>query len=376
MQIRKYIAKICLIPILFSVYTHITMTKKRILVGMSGWVDSAVSAYLLQQQWYDVIAWFMKNYADESNPQCTTKQDRDDAIKAAQYLGIKDFVIFDFREEYEKRIIDYIYKGYKKWITPNPDILCNNLVKFNLFLEKALDYGCVGVATGHYARIRKKWTYYQLLRGVDETKDQSYFLSWLNQNQLKHAVFPIGNMHKEEVRKLAKKIWLPNAERKDSQGLCFIGNIPMKEFLQKKLPIKQGDIVTTDGKKVWEHDGAWFFTIGQSRGLDINIKAYVTSIDVKKNIVYVSYERDTPALLHTTVRLTDRHWIGEHKQLPCTVQAKIRYRQNPLAQATLSSSRKKDIMEITFDQAQRGIAPGQSIVAYDSDVCLGGGIII
>lgn len=180
----------------------------------------------------------MKNYADESDPQCTTRKDRDDAIKAAQFLGIQDFLIFDFREEYNERIINYIYEGYKKGITPNPDILCNNLVKFDLFLEKAIAYGFDYVATGHYARIEKEKNIYKLLRGVDETKDQSYFLSGLSQYQLSKALFPVGAMLKSEVRDLATKIELPNADRKDSQGLCFVGNVPMKSFLKKRLPEK------------------------------------------------------------------------------------------------------------------------------------------
>ena len=196
----SHLVYFCLIYIL-----HL-MKKKRVLVGMSGGVDSAVSAYLLQQAGYDVVAGFMKNYADESDPQCTTRKDRDDAIKAAQFLGIQDFLIFDFREEYNERIINYIYEGYKKGITPNPDILCNNLVKFDLFLEKAIAYGFDYVATGHYARIEKEKNIYKLLRGVDETKDQSYFLSGLSQEQLAHALFPVGGMLKSEVRKIASEI--------------------------------------------------------------------------------------------------------------------------------------------------------------------------
>lgn len=343
---------------------------------MSGGVDSAVSAYLLQQQGYDVIAGFMKNYADEADPQCTTRKDRDDAIKAAQFLGIQDFMIFDFRKEYEDRIISYIYAGYKKWITPNPDILCNNLVKFDLFLEKAIDYGLDYVATGHYAQIRKKKWWYQLLRGVDETKDQSYFLSGLSQYQLSKALFPVGGMLKSEVRALATKIWLPNADRKDSQGLCFVGNIPMKEFLKKRLPEQKGDIVLTDGTKVGEHEGARFFTIGQSRGLDINIKAYVTGIDVTKNVVTVSYERNDQDLLADTVQLAHWHWLTPPLTLPARVQVKIRYRQNPLADSTLEVLDSEKTMTMSFDEAQWGIAPGQSIVAYDGDVCIWAGIIL
>jgi tRNA-specific 2-thiouridylase len=343
---------------------------------MSGGVDSAVSAYLLQQQGYEVVAGFMKNYADESDPQCTTRKDRDEAIKVAQFLGIQDFMIFDFRQEYEERIINYIYEGYKKGITPNPDILCNNLVKFDLFLEKALAYGFDYVATGHYAQITKKKWLYQLLRGVDETKDQSYFLSGLSQHQLAHALFPVWGMLKSAVRAIATEIWLPNADRKDSQWLCFVGNVPMKSFLKKRLPEKKGNTILADGTKVGEHDGAWFFTIGQSRGLDINLKAYVTAIDVTKNTVTVSYERNDADLLTDTAQLADWHRLTDPYELPAEVQVKIRYRQNPLADATLKKLSSKNIMTIDFQEAQRGIAPGQSIVAYDGDVCIGAGIIL
>lgn len=352
------------------------MTKKRILVGLSGGVDSAVSAYLLKEQGYDVAAGFMKNYADESNPNCHTREDRNTAIQVAQYLGIQDFVLFDFRQEYNDRIINYIYEWYKQWITPNPDILCNNLVKFDLFLEKALAYGFDGIATGHYARIVESNWIYQLLRGVDHNKDQSYFLSWLNQHQLSKALFPVGELTKPEVRAIAEKIWLPNADRKDSQWLCFIGNVPMKEFLKQKLPLQTGDIILDRNKKVGEHEWAWFFTVGQSRGLDINIKAYVTSIDVKNNIVHVSYERDTEELLHTKTRCHSWHRIGNTPKLPTSVQVKIRYRQDPPVTARLEMSDTPGDMLVYFDEAQWGIAPGQSIVAYDGEICLWGGIIV
>lgn len=374
------------------------MSKKRVLVGLSWGVDSAVSAYLLKEQGYDVVAGFMKNYADESNPNCHTREDRNEAIKVAQYLGIQDFVIFDFRKEYEERIINYIYEWYKQWITPNPDILCNNLVKFDLFLEKAIAYGFDYIATWHYARIspvilneakRNEESYktqdpsllaqddmpYQLLRGLDRNKDQSYFLSWLNQHQLSKSLFPVGELTKPEVRAIAEKIGLPNADRKDSQWLCFIGNTPMKEFLKKKLPIQQGDIILDHNKKVGEHDGARFWTIGQSRGLDLNIKAYVTSIDVKNNIVHVSHERDDPTLLHSQTTCHNWHWINKTPLFSKNILVKIRYRQDPPVAATLMQG-ENDTVIAQFQESQRGIAPGQSIVAYDGEVCLGGWIIV
>jgi len=361
------------------------MSKKRVLVGLSGGVDSAVSAYLLKEQGYDVVAGFMKNYADESNPNCHTREDRNMALQVAQHLGIQDFLIFDFRKEYEERIINYIYEWYKQWITPNPDILCNNLVKFDLFLHKAIEYGFDYIATGHYARIARhgeEWSdeSFALLRGLDHNKDQSYFLSGLDQYQLSKSLFPVGELTKPEVRAIAEQIQLPNADRKDSQGLCFIGNVPMREFLQKKLPIQKGDIILDHKEKIAEHDGARFWTIGQSRGLDLNIKAYVTGIDVKKNIVHVSYDRDSKALLHQEAQCAQRHWISDtwwDKMLKAkNITVKIRYRQDPPVAATLEWDSKNTIMKILFAEAQRWIAPWQSIVAYDGDVCLGGGVII
>ncbi len=282
----------------------------KILVWLSWWVDSAVAAYLLKQQWHEVVWWFMKNYLDEENPNCTTRQDSEVAIKVAKFLGI-EILAFDFIQEYEDRIIKYIYDGYKKGITPNPDILCNNLVKFDLFLEEALKLGFDKVATGHYARIGCDDEIYKLLRWVDYNKDQSYFLSGLNQYQLSKAIFPIGELDKNEVRKIAKEIWLPNADRKDSQGLCFVWNIPMKEFLKKRLPEKKWDILLEDWEKVGEHNWAYFFTIWQSRWLDINIKAYVVWVDVDENIVYVSYDRNVESLEKKRIEINDLHWIWE-----------------------------------------------------------------
>jgi tRNA-specific 2-thiouridylase len=401
------------------------MSKKRVLIGLSGGVDSAVSAYLLKKQGYDVVAGFMKNYAEESNPNCHTREDRNTAIQVAQHLGIQDFMIFDFRQEYEERIIDYIYDWYKAWITPNPDILCNNLVKFDLFLEKAMSYGFDYIATGHYARKighDEKWNNqailyntkvatwfqqvgtprndesFQLLRGLDHNKDQSYFLSGLNQYQLSKSLFPVGELSKPAVRDIAEKIWLPNANRKDSQGLCFIGNVPMREFLKKKLPIQKGDIILNHTTKIGEHDGARFWTIGQSRGLDLNIKAYVTSIDIINNIIHVSYEKNNPDLLHTQTQCRQWHWINpRHCQkwnnkaiqwnipgsagfapddVNINITVKIRYRQDPPVAARLQWDTDTNTMIVIFSEPQRGIAPGQSIVAYDGDVCLGGWIIV
>lgn len=372
---------------------------KKILVWLSGWVDSAVAAWLLKEQWYEVVAGFMKNYVDEENPHCSTYQDAKEAIKVAKFLWI-EIISFDLRQEYENKIIKYIYDGYQRWITPNPDILCNSLIKFDVFLDKALELGFDWIAMGHYARIEqvksqkskvenelylKKekrdftdvWLYrpYKLLRGVDYNKDQSYFLSGLNQYQLSKALFPIGGMEKEEVRELATKIWLPNADRKDSQWLCFIWKIPMKEFLKKRLPTKKWDIVLLDGTKVWEHEWAYFFTIGQSRGLDINKKAYVVKIDVKKNLVFVSYEKFEPELVSKEIKVSNWHWIGQEYKFPVECNTKIRYRQEPQEATLLESKVKSWKLKVVYEEEQWGIAPGQTLTAYIGDECIGSGII-
>lgn len=239
----------------------------KILVGLSGGVDSAVSALLLKEAGHEVHAGFMVNYRTDDE-HCTTKTDLAEAERVADFLKIP-FSTFDFVQEYEDRIIKTIYDGYVRGVTPNPDVLCNNLVKFDLFLEEALSYGFDAIATGHYARTVEREGRIRLLKGLDPEKDQSYFLSRLSEGQLSKAVFPIGHLAKTEVRRIARTSGLPNAERKDSQGLCFIGKVPMREFLRSRIPERKGDIVDTSGKKVGEHPGAWFYTVGQRRDLRV-----------------------------------------------------------------------------------------------------------
>ncbi len=380
----------------------------KVLVWLSWGVDSAVAAYLLQQQGYEVVAGFMKNYVSDSG-NCTTYSDAEEAIKVAKFLWI-EIVSFDLQKEYNEKIIEYIYNGYQQWITPNPDVLCNSLIKFDVFLNKALELGFDYIATGHYARIeevikskvknqksKKEWLdgpdgLYRLLRWTDYNKDQSYFLAGLNQFQLSKALFPIWEYTKPEIRILAKKIWLPNAARKDSQWLCFIGNIPIKEFLLKKLPKKEGNIVDTTGKVVGKHEGAYFFTIGQRQGLKLPFKAYVITTDVKKNIVVIG-DKEDKQLSNTTITTTWRHWIRKKYTLPTKILAKIRYRQEPqeailklIKSPKVKSQKSKkewlskpyrpeDLMTIIFKEKQRAIAPGQTIVAYKGDECIGSGII-
>lgn len=343
---------------------------------MSGWVDSAVTAYLLLQQWYDVIAWFMKNYADESNPNCHTREDRDMAIKVCQHLGVTTFVIVDFREQYDRIIVDYIYEWYKAGYTPNPDILCNSEVKFKLFLQEAMKLGCDFVATGHYARITQDTNGYHLLKGVDTNKDQSYFLGWLNQEQLSKSLFPIGELTKPEVRKIAHLIGLPNADRKDSQWICFIGKVPMKEFLKQTLPVKPGPIIDTEGNILGEHEWAWFYTIGQRQGLGLaGWPWFVIEKEVKTNTVTVGKE-DEQRLYNDQLTTATRHRIGKPRSFPFEAQAKIRYRQDDQA-VTVSNEEQsqKQHVTVTFWQPQRAISSWQTVVLYDDDELIASGII-
>lgn len=348
--------------------------KKKVLVGLSWWVDSAVAAYLLLQQGHEVIAGFMKNYADESNPDCHTREDRNMAIKVAQHLGITTFVIFDFRTQYHETIIKYIYETYHQWLTPNPDVLCNTEIKFKLFLEEGKKLGCDYVATWHYARIDHIKNKFRLLKWVDENKDQSYFLSWLNQEQLSRSLFPLGEMKKPEVRKLAEKIWLPNADRKDSQWLCFIGKVDMKTFLQEALPTETGPIKDTTGKVLWEHEWVWFYTIWQRQWLGLaGGPRYVIKRDIENNELIVGHE-DISDLMSTELTAKQWHRVGDEPTLPYQAHAKIRYRQ-PDQACTVAKSDENGIYHIRFQQEQRAISPWQTVVIYDGDELVASGII-
>ena len=390
------------------------MAKKRVLVWLSGWVDSAVSAALLLQQWYEVVGWFMKNYvSDKWN--CTTFKDAEEAIKVAKFLWI-ELLSFDLQREYQERIIDYIFEWYSKWITPNPDVLCNNLIKFDVFLNKAMEQWFDYIATGHYARIstsvilnkvkdlgwdtkdssfHSEWQawcgvdsslnaqndeniQYHLLQWVDSWKDQSYFLSGLNQYQLSKSIFPLWEMTKQQVREKAKEIWLPNAERKDSQGLCFIWNVPIRTFLMQKFPKKEWDILDLSWKKVWTHQWAYFYTIGQKQWLWLNFKAYVYRIDIENNILYVT-DKDAEELKSKNLIAKNWHWIcpemgNEILNWKKNVTGKIRYRQIPAVECSLDKMENWD-MKVTFEKEQRAVAPGQVFVAYDWDECLGNWMI-
>lgn len=337
---------------------------------MSWWVDSAVAAYLLKQQGFDVVGGFMKNYVSETW-NCTTFDDANEAISVAKFLWI-ELLSFDLQKEYNEKIIQYIYDGYQKWITPNPDVLCNSLIKFDVFLQKVLDLWFDFIATWHYAQISEHQNKFSLLKWVDWTKDQSYFLSWLNQFQLSKSKFPIWWILKSEVRKIAQDVWLPNAHRKDSQWLCFIGNVPIKEFLLQKFQKKIGNIVDLQWNVVWQHEGAYFYTIGQRHGLNLPFKAYVIRTDVKNNIIVV-WEKMSEWLVGDKLIALGWHRINKKYDLPISVTAKIRYRQTVQKAKLLAFDQTS--LEVVFEEEQWAIAPGQVVVAYIGDECIGSWII-
>ena len=363
--------------------------KKRVFVAMSGGVDSSVAAALLKEEGYDVTGVFMKNWSDSSffkdKTMCPWVEDQEDARKAAAVLGIP-FYTFNFEKEYRDRVVKYMLDGYKKGITPNPDVMCNKEIKFGIFFKKALELGADFVATGHYARRREiknqnsKIKIHELLAGADLNKDQSYFLWTLTQKQLARTLFPIGDYAKPEVRAMAKKFGLANAEKKDSQGLCFVGEVDVFEFLKSKIKPKRGKIMTAGGKDVGEHEGVMFYTIGQRHGIGSpggGTAYYVAGKDIKKNILYVAEGKEDKSLYKDELTVAGAHWIsGVKSRMPLKCQVRIRYRQ-PLQKCALiklpTTSYK---LQAVFDEPQRAVTPGQSIVFYDGDTVLGGGVIV
>jgi tRNA-specific 2-thiouridylase len=387
----------------------------RIVVGLSGGVDSSVAAYLLKEQGHEVIGMFMKNWHDDSvtiSTECPWLDDSNDAMIVAQHLGIP-FQTIDLSKEYKERIVDYMFAEYQAGRTPNPDVLCNREIKFDIFLNAAMKLGADFVATGHYARrgeteVNGKKVY-RLLAGKDPNKDQSYFLCQLTQTQLSKALFPVGELLKPEVRTIAKKANLATAEKKDSQGLCFIGKVHLPDFLQQQLQAKKGKVVAVDaaspvyqngqnsneleaivepyhyspqsGKVVGEHNGAHFYTIGQRKGLNMGGFAepmFVIGTDTKENIIYMGMGEKHPGLHRKGLFVpnVDEHWVrpdlklnaGESKQF----KARIRYRQ-PLEACTLH--KKSNGLYIIFDRAQKSITPGQFCAWYDGEELVGSGVI-
>ena len=349
---------------------------KKVIVALSGGVDSSVTCALLKEQGFDVEAIFMKNWTPKSSAEgllmCPLKADEKDARAVASQLGLKLSVI-SFEQEYRRDVIEYLFNEYQAGRTPNPDILCNSRIKFKVFLEKALALGADFVATGHYVRNQEE----QLLKGLDSNKDQSYFLYQITKKQLAKCIFPIGEYEKPEVRKLAKKYGLLTAEKKDSQGICFVGEVEMKEFLKTRIKPQKGDIITTDNQKIGEHEGVWFYTIGQRRGIGIGggIPYYVVSKDLKHNILRVVRGDKDDALFKQDLIATEIHWIsGYEPKLPLDCKAKIRYRQADQECQIEKKSNKK--IKVIFKEKQRAITPGQFVVFYQQDICLGGAKIL
>jgi tRNA-specific 2-thiouridylase len=388
---------------------------KRVVVGLSGGVDSSVTAYLLKEQGYEVIGMFMKNWHDDSvtiSNECPWLDDSNDAMIVAQHLGIP-FQAIDLSKEYKERIVDYMFAEYQRGRTPNPDVLCNREIKFDIFLNAALKLGADYVATGHYARKGETEVngqkVYRLLAGKDPNKDQSYFLCQLTQAQLSKALFPIGELLKPEVRAIAKKAGLATAEKKDSQGLCFVGKVHLPDFLQQRLESKKGNVIEvpgdstifkngfasddfpsltksyeltpTAGEVVGQHNGAHFYTIGQRRGLNLGgfeKPLFVIGTDTDKNIIYTGMGEEHPGLYRKGLFIPgkDAHWIREDKKLVMGASkdfmARIRYRQ-VLEKCTLHQ--KEEGLYIIFERPQRGVTPGQFAAWYEGEELVGSGVI-
>ena len=344
---------------------------KKILVWLSWWVDSAVSAYLLKKAWYDVTAWFMINYISNDG-NCPTKVDLDVAKEVANFLWIK-FFSFDYQKEYNEKIVEYIYEWYKSWFTPNPDILCNTEIKFKLFLEEAINLWFDSVATWHYVRSKYEDWYYKLLKWIDEKKDQSYFLSWLNQTQLSKSMFPIWGLVKNDVRKIANEIWLPNANRKDSQWLCFIWKINMKDFLKKKLPSLEWNILNINWDIIWKHEWAWFHTIWQRRWIWVSWPnpLYIIDKNIENNTITVWEEKDLK-LYSKILETINWHWVWKSLDLPIKWYWKIRYQQVDQECEIINNWK---WVKVVFNNEQRAIARWQSFVFYNNDELLWSWII-
>ena len=364
----------------------------KVVVGMSGGVDSSVTALLLKQQGYEVTGLFMKNWEDDDDGEyCSSRQDLVDVASVCDVIGV-DLEVVNFSREYKERVFTDFLAEYEAGRTPNPDILCNSEIKFRCFLDHAMAMGAERIATGHYAGVRR-WENdgrieYQLLKAEDGTKDQSYFLYRLNQAQLEKTLFPLGSLYKREVRRIAEDAGLHIAAKKDSTGICFIGERPFREFLMRYLPIKPGEIRSLDDNRLLgEHQGLMYHTIGQRKGLHIGgIKGnqdaagehdawYVAGKDIKQNVLLVVQGHDHPALLKERLVATDLNWIsGRNPQTHWVYTAKPRYR-SPDMPCELDSIQ-EGTMDVVFAQPQWALTPGQSVVVYESRVCLGGGIII
>jgi tRNA-uridine 2-sulfurtransferase len=348
---------------------------KKVLIALSGGIDSAVSAWKLIQAGYEVEAAFMKNWSSTAGlkyDECPWLTDRQDALRVAGFLGISLHTI-DFEKEYKKTVLDYFFKEYSAGRTPNPDVMCNKEIKFKLLYAWAMKRKFDFMATGHYAQIKNN----QLMRSKDEFKDQTYFIYNLKTEQLPHVLFPIGDMLKKDVRKLALKLKLPNADKKESMGLCFVGKIRLKEFLEQKLKVKRGDVLDIKGKKVGEHNGTAFYTIGQRQGIGVGGPGgpwFVVKKNLKTNTLTVTNNPNDKALETKEVEIHSVNWITEPKNFPAKLTGRFRH-QGDLQNLTIEKVR-KDHYKVKFAKPQKAVASGQSLVLYDKKICVGGGVII
>ncbi len=358
---------------------------KKIFVGMSGGVDSSVTAYLLQKQGYEVIGVFMKNWSGklktsrgEFDFPCSSQSDFEDARQIANLLKIPIYT-FDFEKEYRDKVIEYFVKEIKKGRTPNPDVMCNKEIKFKVFLDKSLSLGADMIATGHYARVVYESDEYKLLKGLDITKDQSYFLNTLGQYELSKTLFPIGNLEKSEVRKIAKEVNLPNADKPDSQGICFVGEIDVNSFIEAFVGENEGDIITEDGEVIGKHKGLYYYTIGQRKGLGIGggIPYFVIDKDLDKNNLIVSKGLDPESLYKKFVLINELSFTNDNNipEFPLKCMAKIRYRSNDVDCVVYSTDR-PDVLKVGFLKEQRAITKGQFLVLYNNQELIGSGIMI
>lgn len=359
-------------------------TRKKVVIGLSGGVDSSVAAWLLKEQGYEVVGLFMKNWEDDDDSEyCSTRQDWLDAVSVADVIGI-DIEAVNFAAEYRERVFSIFLTEYSAGRTPNPDILCNSEIKFKAFLDHAIKLGADHIATGHYAGVRQRDGRFELLKARDATKDQSYFLHRLSQAQLSKTLFPLNDIEKTEVRKIAAHLGLSNAAKKDSTGICFIGERPFREFLNRYLPTRPGPICNDEGHIIGEHVGLSFYTLGQRKGIGVGGQKegsgqpwYVARKDLLNNTLYIVQGHDHPWLHSHVLGAEQAHFISGTQpcgtDAPLQIAAKTRYRQADAA-CTLQCTSDAHFT-LQFEQAQFAVTPGQSAVLYDGDVCLGGGII-